>query len=76
MNGEAKSVVSFAFAFGLMEGMSSDVENDLLSSDEEGKHNVEIACSARVRIMRAEAQGLARHFSSDVIFIRQNLTLV
>ena len=47
MNGEAKSVVSFAFAFGLMEGMSSDVENDLLSSDEEDKHNVEncVLCS-------------------------------
>ena len=30
----------FSIAFGL-EGMSSDDENDLLSSDEEGEHNVE-----------------------------------
>ena len=27
--------------FGMLEGMSSDAEDDLLSPDEEGEHNVE-----------------------------------
>ena len=30
-----------SFAFGMMEGMSSDAEDDLFSSEAEGEHDVE-----------------------------------
>ena len=41
VNGEQEVLPPFTVAFGLMEGMSSDDEKDLFSSDEEGDHNVE-----------------------------------
>ena len=43
----------FTVAFGLMEGMSSDDVNDILSSDEEGEHNVENSLLFSLRILRA-----------------------
>ena len=69
--------------FGVMEGMSSGAENDLLS-DEEGEHNVEnfMLCSFVHHACRQLLQGflheeelckaaLTCHFFLDVIFLCQ-----
>ena len=53
MNGELEVLVLFTVAFGLIGGKSSDDEKDILSSDEEGEHNVENSLLFSLRILRA-----------------------
>ena len=69
----------FAVAFGLLEGVSSDNEND--STDEESEHSVEnfllyLACSPLLRCSPHEEElckmALTCHFSSDVIVLCQD----
>ena len=50
----------FASAFGLLEGMSTDAEDDR-SSSEEGEHNVEnsMPCSFAHHVRRPLLQGFA-----------------
>ena len=74
-----------AFAFGMMEGMSSDAEDDLSSSDEDGEHNAEnfMPCSFANYTCRPLLQGfldeeelckvsLTCHSSLDVLFLSQD----
>ena len=72
-------------ASGLMEGMSSDNENDLFSPDEFGEHTVEnfLLCSFAHHACSPLLQGfphdeelcnvaLTCHFSLDVLFLCQD----
>ena len=83
MNGDATGVwLIFVFAFGIVERMSSDAEDDFFSYDEEGEHNVEnfMLCSFAHHACSLLLQGslheeelgkvaLTCHFSLDVIFL-------
>ena len=73
------------FALGMMEGMSSDDEEDLFSSDEEGEHNVENillcsfaqrACSPLLQRFLHEEElcevALTCLFALDVLFLCQD----
>ena len=80
--GEAKGLASFASAFGMMEGISSNAVDGLFCSDEEGDYFVEnfMLCSFAHHVCCPLLQGflheekpckvaLACPFSLDVIFL-------
>ena len=63
VNSEAISFGSFAFAFGMMEGLSLDAHDDFLFADEEGEHNVEnfMLCSFVHHACNPLLQGFLHH---------------